>query len=87
MRQAGFAAAVGYNNRRMNYAQVLLWLIALALASLRIAGFTSLSFQASAHLFVGGLIGAWLVNRKRSLLILAIALSVVEVAVAFFGKG
>ncbi len=39
-----------------------LLIIALVLAALRVAGHTSEAYQAAAHLFVGGLIGAWLVN-------------------------
>jgi hypothetical protein len=73
-----------------------LLIIALVLAALRVAGHTSEAYQAAAHLFVGGLLGAWLVNVacKRSrvcragrgnefaafYLGLAIALSIVEVA-------
>ena len=40
------------------------------------------SYEAMAHVFVGGLIGAWLVNRKRWLLITALAISAVEVVCA-----
>ena len=40
------------------------------------------SYEAMAHIFVGGLIGAWLVNRKRWLLITALAISAVEVVCA-----
>jgi hypothetical protein len=36
-------------------------------------------------MFVGGLIGAWLVTRARWLLVVGIALTVVEVASAVFG--
>lgn len=39
------------------------------------------SYEAFAHLFVGGMIGAWLMDRKQRLLLwLAIAISVVELA-------
>jgi len=36
------------------------------------------SYQAFAHLFVGGLVGAYLASRKRDYLWLALALSAVE---------
>jgi hypothetical protein len=41
------------------------------------------SYEAFAHLFVGGLIGAWLVSRKPLYGLLAIALTLLEL-VAFF---
>jgi hypothetical protein len=37
------------------------------------------SYEALAHIVVGGLIGAWLVKRERWLLITALAFSAVEV--------
>jgi len=40
------------------------------------------SYEAIAHLFVGGVIGAWLVTRARWLLVIGIGLTVVEVASA-----
>ena len=40
------------------------------------------SYEAMAHIFVGGLIGAWLVNRQRWLLFTALAISAVEVICA-----
>jgi hypothetical protein len=43
------------------------------------------SYEAMAHLFVGGVIGAWLVTRAPWLLGTAIALTVVEVGSAVFG--
>ena len=52
---------------------------AALLGVLRIVGVKHLIFQATAHLFVGGLFGAWLKDRKdRILLITAIVLSMVE---------
>ncbi len=42
------------------------------------------SYEAFAHLFVGGLIGAWLVTRERLYLGLVIGLSIVELVSAFF---
>jgi hypothetical protein len=59
---------------------VALSIVATALAILRILGHRSLVFQAVAHLFVGGLVGAWLLSRARLYLILAASLTVVEVA-------
>lgn len=40
------------------------------------------SYEAIAHLFVGGVVGAWLVARARWLLVIGIGLTVVEVASA-----
>ena len=40
------------------------------------------SYEAFAHLFIGGLIGAWLISRERLYLGLVIALSVVELVSA-----
>jgi hypothetical protein len=40
------------------------------------------SYEALAHLFVGGVVGAWLVIRSRWLLVIGIGLTVVEVASA-----
>jgi len=40
------------------------------------------SYEAMAHIVVGGLIGAWLVNRERWLLMSALAVSAVEVVCA-----
>jgi hypothetical protein len=38
------------------------------------------SYEAIAHLFVGGVFGAWLLTRARWLLVIGIGLTVVEVA-------
>ena len=43
------------------------------------------SYEALAHLFVGGVIGAWLVTRARWLLAIAIGLTAVEVGSAVIG--
>jgi cyanate permease len=40
------------------------------------------SYEAFAHLFVGGLIGAWLMTRERLYLLLVVGLSIVELASA-----
>ena len=40
------------------------------------------SYEALAHLFVGGVVGAWLVTRARWLLVIGFGLTVVEVASA-----
>ena len=40
------------------------------------------SYEAFAHLFIGGLIGAWLVKRERLYLGLVVGLSIVELASA-----
>lgn len=44
------------------------------------------SYEAIAHLFVGGVIGAWLVTRARWLLAIAIGLTVVELGSAVIGS-
>jgi hypothetical protein len=40
------------------------------------------SYEAIAHLFVGGVIGAWLISRARWLFVIGIGLTIVEVASA-----
>lgn len=59
---------------------IFLSIVSVALAALRIGGFTSSAFQAVAHLWVGGLVGAWLAGDRPSRLWLALMLSAVEVA-------
>lgn len=44
------------------------------------------SYEAMAHLFVGGVIGACLVTRARWLLAIAIGLTVVEIGSAIVGS-
>lgn len=44
------------------------------------------TYEAFAHLFLGGLIGAWLVSRNWVYLFLILTLTAVE-TVAFFTKG
>jgi hypothetical protein len=44
------------------------------------------SYEAFAHLFVGGLIGAWLVTRARLYLGLVIVLSIVELVSALLKR-
>ncbi len=67
-----------------------IYVVAVILAGIRIAGHKSQSFQAAAHLFVGGLLGAaiselcrggdgWKFGAANELAV-AIALSIVEVA-------
>jgi hypothetical protein len=43
------------------------------------------SYEAFAHLFIGGLIGAWLVSRKTLFLVMIAVMSLVELT-AFFSK-
>lgn len=45
------------------------------------------SYEAFAHLFVGGLIGAWLVSRRWLYLWLVIVLSAVELVAFFWLRG
>ena len=40
------------------------------------------SYEAIAHMFVGGVIGAWMMTRARWLLVTAIGLTVVEIGSA-----
>lgn len=65
-----------------------LWLVALAMAVLRFFIPTrdlspSGSYEAFAHLFVGGLLGAWLATKKCKYLKVAVFLTVIEL-IAFF---
>jgi hypothetical protein len=53
--------------------------LSILLGSLRALGVRSQSFQAAAHLFVGGLIGGYLATRQGYLLGLTIALSILEI--------
>jgi hypothetical protein len=43
------------------------------------------SYEAVAHLFVGGIIGAWMVTRARWLMAIAVVLTLVEIGSAVFG--
>lgn len=43
------------------------------------------SYEAAAHLFVGGLIGAWMVSKKHVFLVMFIVMSLVELT-AFFSR-
>lgn len=56
--------------------------VGLFFAILRIAGLRSEAFQALAHLYVGGLLGAYFQDRQgaKDCLVVAIVLSVVELA-------
>jgi len=57
-------------------------LVSVAAAAMRVIGCRHQAFQAVAHLWVGGLIGAWLTGRRRRYLRMAVALTIVEIAVA-----
>lgn len=71
--------------------KLALVLAAAALGALRVAGHTGEAFQAVAHCFVGGLLGAWLALRPtraaRLPLALAVALSALETACFLLGVG
>lgn len=54
-------------------------LLSAAVAGLRVAGVTAPWYQAVAHLLVGLLFGAYLVNRERLALWLALGLTATEV--------
>lgn len=62
----------------------LLLAAAVALSALRIGGNVSPAFQAVAHVYVGGLIGAWLAGQGRGYFWLAAALSALEVGCAIW---
>lgn len=59
--------------------------VSFVVAALRIAGVKTEAYQAVAHLWVGGIAGAWLINRDRGLLVQFVALCVVELGC--FGYG
>ena len=54
-------------------------LISVLLAAIRTVGVKHEVFQAVAHLWVGGLLGAWMASQSRFYLRLALALSAIEV--------
>lgn len=65
----------------------IILMIALTLSVVRIIGIKSIAFQAIAHLFVGGLIGAACTSetsRRWVYLAVAVTLSVVETACFFY---
>jgi hypothetical protein len=76
--------------RTMNKSYILL-VAALVFSVLRFFMPThSLSFpgtyEAFAHLFLGGLIGAWAVSKEKFYMFLVVALSLVELAAFFHGR-
>lgn len=64
----------------------LLVLITLVLSVLRILGVKSIAYQAAAHLFVGGLFGAWLINKDKMNIFLFGFLTVVEIVCFIYFK-
>ncbi len=61
-------------------------LLALLIGGLRVFGVTHVAYQAAAHLFVGGLFGAWLMDKHRKwLLVLFVAMTVLETICFFAG--
>lgn len=63
-----------------NLVDILILVTSVFLSGLRIFGEKGEVFQAAAHLFVGGLIGAWLVARRPLHGWLVVVLSVIEIA-------
>jgi hypothetical protein len=61
-------------------ADLILYLVAFAVGLPRPLGVTHPAYQATAHLFVGGLFGAWYVGRRPALLWAALALTALETA-------
>ena len=67
--------------------QGAIWLIiAIVLGVLRIHGIKHEAFQAAAHLYVGGLLGAYFSGKNKEFLWIAIGLSVLEVVCFFLVK-
>jgi hypothetical protein len=66
---------------------ILLVLVSILFAFGRIAGMKGKIFQALAHLWIGGLIGAATINHSSFLLIQIISLSIVELFCFFVLKG
>lgn len=64
----------------------LLIVIALVLGALRFAGVKTQAYQAIAHCFVGGLIGAYIVGHDPFMLYLSVGLSVLEVVAFLYFK-
>jgi hypothetical protein len=58
----------------------ILIIVSVVLGSFRVLGFKSEFYQATAHLWVGILIGLWCYGEKRLSPWLVIALSILEVA-------
>lgn len=65
---------------------VVLLILAVGFAVARIVGVKGKSFQAFAHLFVGGLAGAWMVGRDPAYAVLFWALCIVEVSCFLLGR-
>lgn len=57
-----------------------------AIGLLRVFGFKSESYQAIAHIFVGGLFGAALATGYRDYWVMAVSLTVVEIIVFLAGE-
>lgn len=70
----------------MTPSEIILAVLTLAIAVPRIAGVKHKSYQAVAHLFVGGLAGAWLVDHQWWYAALFVALCVVEVVCFAVGR-
>lgn len=64
-----------------------LFVFAFALGLVRLHGVTGEFFQAVAHLYVGGLFGAYFATGEKYPLILASVLSFLEAVCFFYGIG
>lgn len=65
---------------------IILVVLSLAVAAARIAGVKHEAFQAIAHLFVGGLIGAWLIDPRKLYVNAFGSLCLVEVVCFLFDR-
>jgi hypothetical protein len=70
----------------MIFVYVAIVIIALVLGTLRVLGHKSQAFQAIAHLFVGGLFGAWMAGHNTVFITVAVLLSIVELLCFLFLK-
>ena len=74
------------NEGEMAVKNIILIMVTLAIGAARCGGYTDPAFQAVAHLFVGGLIGAWWAGREPVPAALAGWLTLVELTSFFSGR-
>ncbi len=76
-----------YDDPGPTRADLILIVLAFALVVMRMMGVKHEAFQAVAHLFVGGLFGAWLVSRPTHGVYLWVALALPGVELLCFLAG